>query len=170
MKFDRRTGEFSLENEDTQYNDIKIDGFVEMPDINSSQKSQSTGFFFEQSSENITESNKWPENLSEKSDLSSEGVQQRLRSQLKRAISHKVQNLEMMEDGFNKGYFDVIDAENEMIRYKMCIIDFLTNYDTSKFLENSVKARVGGVSSDQISACDQFTYQDRFIKFMDKYL
>lgn len=41
-----------------------------------------------------------------------------------------------MEDGFNKGYFDLINDENNMIRYKIGIIDFLTNYDVNKFVEN----------------------------------
>jgi hypothetical protein len=75
-----------------------------------------------------------------------------------------------MEDGFNKGYTDLIDSSDDMIRYKIGIIDFLTNYDVSKLVENQLKARVGRVNPNQISAIDSITYQERFIKFIEQYL
>jgi hypothetical protein len=85
---------------------------------------------------------------------------------MKRAFSNKIKNLEKMEDGFNKGYFDLISNDDNMVRYKIGIIDFLTNYDNSKFVENQLKSKVGRVNSNQISAIDAVSYQQRFIKFM----
>ena len=45
-----------------------------------------------------------------------------------------------------KGFAD-IESNDGRWRYKIGIIDFLTNYDTFKFLENQLKSKLGNVDS-----------------------
>ena len=68
-----------------------------------------------------------------------------------------------------KGYTDVESIEGSL-RYKLGIIDFLTTYDTSKYLENKFKSTVHHVDSIKVSAIDPISYQTRFVEFMDKHL
>ena len=48
--------------------------------------------------------------------------------------------------GQTKGFADV-ESKDGRWRYKIGIIDFLTNYDTFKFLENQLKSKLGNVDS-----------------------
>ena len=50
-----------------------------------------------------------------------------------------------------KGFTDIESTDGQM-RYKIGIIDFLTNYNNVKFLENQMKSRYHQVDNDQISA------------------
>jgi len=68
-----------------------------------------------------------------------------------------------------KGYTDIESLEGEY-RYKLGLIDFLTAYGASKYLENRFKSAMHSVDSSAISATDEATYQARFIDFLDKNL
>lgn len=85
----------------------------------------------------------------------------------KKAIFKTMENNEEMktelyESGLAKGYAD-IDSIDGRYRFKIGIIDFLTNYNTFKLLENQIKSTMNRVESTQISAIDQESYQKRFI-------
>jgi len=69
----------------------------------------------------------------------------------------------------NKGYTDIESLEGEY-RYKLGLIDFLTAYGASKYLENRFKSAIHSVDSSAISATDEATYQARFIDFLNKNL
>jgi len=69
----------------------------------------------------------------------------------------------------NKGYTDIESLEGEY-RYKLGIIDFLTAYGASKYLENRFKSAMHSVESSAISATDEATYQARFIDFLNQNL
>ena len=73
------------------------------------------------------------------------------------------------ESGKSKGYADLESVGDMRYRYKIGIIDFLTKYNHTKNIENKVKSSLNGVESNQISATDQTTYQERFVKFMQDY-
>ena len=53
----------------------------------------------------------------------------------------------------NKGFTDVESTDGNT-RFKLGLIDFLTEYSNKKFIENKVKAKYSGVSSYAISAID----------------
>jgi hypothetical protein len=69
----------------------------------------------------------------------------------------------------HKGYTDIESLEGEY-RYKLGIIDFLTAYGASKYLENRFKSARYSVDSSAISATDEATYQARFIDFLNENL
>jgi len=69
----------------------------------------------------------------------------------------------------SKGYADIESLEGEY-RYKLGIIDFLTAYGASKYLENRFKSAMHSVDSSAISATDEATYQARFIDFVNGHL
>ena len=52
------------------------------------------------------------------------------------------------------------------MKYKVGVIDFLTKYTSLKLLENEIVSTIGQVDRRDVSAIDEDTYQDRFIKFM----
>ena len=64
-----------------------------------------------------------------------------------------------------KGFAD-IESEKGDFRYKIGIIDFLTNYNNKKYFENQIKSKYHHVDSSQVSAIDENSYQKRFVKFM----
>ena len=59
--------------------------------------------------------------------------------------------------GSPMGYADV-ESVCKQYRFKIGIIDFLTSYNSAKFLENKVKAKLNNVDSAQISAIDEASY------------
>lgn len=81
--------------------------------------------------------------------------------------NNEEQKAESYEKGLTKGYANV-DSIDGKYRFKIGVIDFLTEFDVFKLLENKTKSRLGGVSSLSISAIDQVRYQKRFIKFMEE--
>ena len=64
-----------------------------------------------------------------------------------------------------KGYADIESVSGDF-RYKIGIIDFLTNYNSSKYLENQFKSKIHHVERSSVSAIDSSSYQKRFVKFM----
>ena len=53
----------------------------------------------------------------------------------------------------NKGFCDIESVDGNT-RFKLGLIDFLTEYNSKKFLENRVKAQYNNVSRHCISAID----------------
>jgi len=68
--------------------------------------------------------------------------------------SNEEMKSETYEEGMVKGYSN-IDSIDGRYRFKIGIIDFLTNYNTKKFIENRFKATVAGVDRESISAIHQ---------------
>ena len=62
--------------------------------------------------------------------------------------------------------FAIIDSDDGKFKYKVGVIDFLTKYTSLKLLENEIVSTIGQVDRRDVSAIDEDTYQDRFIKFM----
>lgn len=50
--------------------------------------------------------------------------------------------------------------------YELCIIDFLMVYSGKKYLENRFKAAWNKVSSEDVSAIDPISYQNRFMQYL----
>jgi len=64
-----------------------------------------------------------------------------------------------------KGFADIESISGDF-RYKIGIIDFLTNYSNTKYLENQFKSHLHHVDRNSVSAIDEKSYQKRFVKFM----
>jgi len=86
------------------------------------------------------------------------------------SIAKSVENIEISRsesffENSKKGYAD-IESKGKRYRYKIGIIDFLTEYDSTKYIENQVKSKLANVDSYSISAIDPKSYQRRFVEFM----
>ena len=57
----------------------------------------------------------------------------------------------------SKGFRDLKSTQGDY-RFKLGIIDFLTLYDTSKYLENEFKSKFNNVDKMEISAIDSKSY------------
>ena len=68
--------------------------------------------------------------------------------------------------GLNNRGFIELESNNGQYRYKLGLIDFLTEYSVTKLVENRVKSTLAQVDKSHISAIDQLSYQKRFIQFM----
>jgi hypothetical protein len=66
----------------------------------------------------------------------------------------------------SKGYTDVESIDGDY-RFKVGIIDFLTEYNTFKNLENVFKSTIHHVDQKEVSAIDSSRYQARFVQFIN---
>ena len=79
-------------------------------------------------------------------------------SKFKKGIFKVMENNEEHKDSghvcqhhLKKGFTDIESTDGSM-RYKIGIIDFLTNYNSAKYLENQMKSKYHHVDQLQISA------------------
>ena len=78
-----------------------------------------------------------------------------LEDSFKKDIFRRAENIETTKQGnvTNKGFCDIESVDGNT-RFKLGLIDFLTEYNSKKFLENRVKAQYNNVSRHCISAID----------------
>ena len=68
-------------------------------------------------------------------------------------------------ENLKKGFAEIESIDGQF-RFKMGIIDFLSEYSASKYFENQFKSRLHNVDSRMVSAIDEVNYQRRFVEFM----
>mmetsp|Transcript_23875 Transcript_23875/g.36555 ORF Transcript_23875/g.36555 Transcript_23875/m.36555 type:complete len:108 (+) Transcript_23875:1977-2300(+) len=81
-------------------------------------------------------------------------------NKFKKAVFRTVESLEKIklpQKKLDDGFLDV-ESVDGLMRYKLGLIDFLTEYSHKKLLENELKAKYHGVDSIEISAIDQDRY------------
>ena len=72
-------------------------------------------------------------------------------------------------DRENIGYLEVDSVDGKYF-YRLGIIDFLTEYNKFKYIENRTKSKFYNVDKTQVSAIDERSYQKRFMEFMEENL
>ena len=68
-----------------------------------------------------------------------------------------------------KGFMQIESLDRHYI-FRLGIIDFLTEYNKMKYIENRTKSKLYNVDSAAVSAIDERSYQKRFMEFMTENL
>lgn len=84
---------------------------------------------------------------------------------LKKAIIKKFLN-ERINKKFGN---ELLESEDKSKKYRVGVIDFLTDYGTAKYFETKVKGTFSRGDTSEISCQEPGFYQERFVKYMTQY-